>query len=403
MLGLAGQSKAASGAKPLHRILVAGVGGGGCNAVGHFISCWTDGPEVVAVNTDTKSLNSCGVTRRIQIGSALTRGLSTGGNAAVGKLAAEDDADVFRELLTGVDLLFLVVALGGGTGTGAAPVLARLAREADALIICFATMPFDFEGEPKKRQAEEGLHALKEEADVVICMPNQRLLELAADQTSLVSIFKKADEMVGVSIRATWKLLVQAGLINLSFADVRNLVENSGGVCTFGYGEGFGPDKADMAINAMLSSPIIDRGDVLAKTGALLVNITGGSDLTLMEVQKVMAQLTDALPRGARVFMGAAIDETWQSKLAVTILAAENWQERPAANEGAVAGDTVETERATATSSGSKSRNREVQTNLPFDAPERSRFQGVDPTLYEGEDLDIPTFVRRGIKIAAER
>ena len=402
MLGLAGQSKA-EGAKPLHRILVAGVGGGGCNAVGHFVSGWTDGPEVVAINTDTKSLASCGVTRRIQIGSALTRGLSTGGNAAVGKLAAEDDADVFRELLTGVDLLFLVVALGGGTGTGAAPVLARLAREADALIICFATMPFDFEGEPKKRQAEEGLQALKEEADVVICMPNQRLLELAADQTSLVSIFKKADEMVGVSIRATWKLLVQTGLINLSFADVRNLVENSGGMCTFGYGEGFGPDKADMAITAMLNSPIIDRGSVLGRAGALLVNITGGSDLTLMEVQKVMAQLTDALPRGARVFMGAAIDESWQSKLAVTILAAENWQERSPAKEGA--GDTADGERpASATSSGAgKSRNREVQTSLPFDAPERSRFQGVDPTLYEGEDLDIPTFVRRGIKISTDR
>ncbi len=393
------------------RMLVIGVGGGGSNAVSRMSAGWRDGPDVVAVNTDAQALGACSVPYKVQIGKNLTQGLGAGGDAAIGKLAAEDDLDTLRELVSHLDVVFVVTTLGGGTGTGAAPVLAKVAREEGALTLCFATLPFDFEGERRKKQAEEGLRALRLSADVVICVPNKLLLEFNAGQASLAEAFGKVDAMLGVGMRSLWKLLAQAGIINLDFADLRQLVEHSGGSCSFAYAEGTGLDKASSVVNSLLRSPLLNRGDVLTQAEAILVSIVGGHDLTLVDVQKIMAHLTTLTRPGVRVFMGASVDPEWQNRLALTVLAAESWQEGkvPDASPG-----RLEAPAATATEPGvgpgktlagvkASVPIRAIQESLKFETDDKGKFKNTEPTLYEGEDLDIPTYVRRGIKLSFER
>ncbi len=396
----------------LSRMLLVGVGGGGGNAVARMIAGWEGGPEAAAVNTDAQALSACAVPVRVQIGRNLTQGLGAGGDPAVGKLAAEDDTDILRELLSQADIVFIVAALGGGTGTGAAPMVARIAREEGALALCFATLPFDFEGERKRRQAEEGLRALRMHTDVVICLPNQRLFELVEQRTGLEDAFGTVEAMIGVGIRALWSLLQQTGIINLDFADLRHLVEHSHGECAFGYGVGEGPDKAAAAVADLLGSPLLDRGHVLARAGALLLNIVGGTDLTLVEVQKITSQLTKATRPDIRLFMGATVDEHWQGRLALTVLAAETWQDEDASDTRAGSApprmeveELMEAQPATRTDAGLKrgGKAKVVQTNLNFDSADKGRFKNIEPTIYEGEDLDIPTFIRRGIKLSFDR
>lgn len=379
-----------------YRVIVIGVGGGGGNAVSRMYAQWPDGPDVTAVNTDAKALAACSAPTRVQIGRNLTNGLGAGGDPNVGKLAAEDDVDMLRELVSQADLVFLVTALGGGTGTGAAPLVARVAREEGALVLCFATLPFEFEGERRRRQAEDGLRALRMHADVVISMPNQRLLDSADGRASLADAFEKADAALGVGIRALWKLLAQTGIINLDFADLRHLIEHSGGTCAFGYGEATGAGKAAEAVNQILRSPLLDRGERLGKAGALLISIVGGPDLTLVEVKNVMSKLGAAAKPDARRVMGAAVDETWQNRLAVTVLAAENFEEEEAAAAAPEAEPGLFSKQALGA-------GKPVQEDLKFDPVDKGRFKGVDPTVYQGEDLDIPTYIRRRIPLSSER
>ena len=384
------------------RLLVIGVGGGGSNAVARMTAEWADGPETVVVNTDERALTACPVPVRVQIGRNLTLGMGAGGDASVGRLAAEDDTDMLRELVSHTDVVFIVVGLGGGVGTGAAPVLASLAREEGALTLAFATLPFAFEGERKKQQAEEGLGALRAAADVVVCLPNERLMEQAENQVSLTDAFTKADAMVGTGIRSLWKLLTQTGIINLDFADLRHLVENSGGACNFGYGEGEGSNKAIEAIADILRSPLLERGKLLEEAGGILVNMVGGADMTLLDVQMVMSKLTSITRSDTRIFMGATVDEAWANRLAVTVLATENRDgvrpaPAPAAEKPAV--ETAAGERKSAP----KASTQAVQEDLKFETVDKGRFRNVEPTVYNGEDLDIPTFIRRGVKLSPDK
>lgn len=399
---------AVGGATKGSRMVIVGLGGGGGNAVARMHAGWSDGPAVAAVNTDSQALSTCRVPVRVQIGKGITQGLGAGGDPAVGKLAAEDDGDSLRELVSQADIVVIVAALGGGTGTGAAPIMARIAREQGAMTLCFATTPFDFEGELKTRHAEEGLRALRMQGDVVITLPNQRLLELVETQTGLVDAFSKADVMLGVGVRSLWKLLSKAGIINLDFADLRHLVEHSGGVCSFGYGEGTGAAKAASAVSELMKSPLLDRGRILSQTGALMVSINGGPDLTLVDVQKIMSQLTAVARPGVKLFMGATVDEAWQNRLTLTVLAAESWTgegdlPEPAAGfpEKAVEGSVPEAR--TGSKAPVSAGARAIQPTLNFDTGDKGRFKNIEPTLYAGEDLDIPTFVRRGIKLSFEK
>ncbi|MFH0879310.1 MAG: cell division protein FtsZ [Lentisphaerota bacterium] len=401
------------------RMLVVGLGGGGCNVVGRMSGSWHDGPDLCVINTDARALESCAVPQQLQIGKNLTHGLGAGGDVAVGKMAADDDADLLRSLVSQTDMVFIVVTLGGGTGTGAAPLLAKIAREEGALTICFASMPFDFEGEHRKGQAREGFQALKEECDAMVCLPNQGLLEMVNDRTSVQETFQTSDRVLGLQIKSLWRLLSQNGMINIDFADVRNMVDQSGGVCYFGFGEGSGTSRADQAVRAVMDSPLLERGHILSHANALLVCILGGSDLTLVDIQKVMQKIKSLIRSDARMTMGALVDEVWSGRMAIMLLVAEARRDAPSAQtargdvRAAPAGDTAAGAPAAGIPPAAQTARGEVraptgkksavQATLNFDPSEKGRFSNIEPTLYNGEDLDIPTYVRRGIRIAMER
>ena len=389
------------------RMLVLGVGGAGCNIVARMGGNRADGPEMAALNTDTQALSACTVRRCLQIGAATTQGLGAGGDATLGKLAAEENIEQIQELLAGVDLLILVAGLGGGTGTGAAPVIAQAAHRLGALTLGFVTLPFPFEGERRRRQAEDGLRLLRQCADTVVCLPNQRLVELAQEGDALTEAFRKSDEVVGAGVHALWRLLAHAGVINLDFADVRQLAERSGGTCSYGYGEATGPARSASALRALMDSPLLEKGRLLSEAVGLLVNITGGPDLTLADVQGIMGQIAGMVRPGAHLFMGAAVDPTFRERIALTVLATENWMERR--ENGRAAATAVAP--AQATSPGTEAESDEAARNsgraeqqaLNFESTERGRFKNVEPTFYGGEDLDIPTYIRRGVKLSFEK
>jgi len=388
-----------------YRLLVLGVGGGGCRAARHVASLLSD-LNVAAIDSDDQALKETALPVQLSIGRALTRGFGAGGDAAIGKVAAEDEDVKLRKLVEGMDLVFVITTLGGGTGSGAAPVVARLAHEQGALTICFASTPFDFEANRDKGAAQEALRQLRMHSDATICLPNQRLLEIVPDQAPLKSAFDASDHMISMAVIGIWKLLTEVGLIRLNFSDLKNLVENSGGACSFGYAEGEGPDKAQQASQALLASPLLDHGNVLAQADAFLVNILGGPDLALLDVQRVMSNIQQVAKHEAKVFMGATVDDDWQGRLMVTVLAAEHWVARtplapvvppPAPPEPAVAAPVA------AAQAGESAAVLPAQSELVFEKRDRGRFEKSEPTKHGDEDLDVPTFLRRGIKILSDR
>ncbi|TAN36125.1 MAG: hypothetical protein EPN23_09185 [Verrucomicrobia bacterium] len=389
-----------------YRLLVVGVGGGGCRAARHVAEQLVHGPAVVAVDSDDQALQAVGLPVQLSIGRALTRGFGAGGDAAIGRVAAEDEDVKIRTLVENMDLVFVITTLGGGTGSGAAPAIARIAHEQGALTICFASTPFEFEANRDKDVANEALRQLRMHSDATICLPNQRLLEIVPDQATLKAAFDASDHMISMAVIGIWKLLTETGLIRLNFADLKNLVENSGGACSFGYAEGSGTDKARQATQALLASPLLEHGNVIAQADAFLVNILGGPDLALLDVQQVMSNIQQVARRDAKVFMGATVDEGWKGRLMVTVLAAEHWVAATPLTEKPVQKTVPSEERVAPAAEGQPAAEADIvpaQKELVFEKRDRGRFDKVEPTLYQGEDLDVPTFLRRGIKILVER
>lgn len=388
-----------------HRIWVVGIGGAGCRAVDRMSDAWTEGPQTAAISTNVATIESSRATVKIQIGEKIAKGFSAGGDPNVGRLAAEDDADKLRQFFANVDLAFLVVGLGGGTGTGAAPAVARMAREAGSTVLCMATLPFNFEGDSRRQKAQRGLDVLKAEADAVIVVPNERLFELVRDQPGAEAAFRKADEVLGTGIHSIWNLVVRRGLINLDFADLRNVVQNSSGTSVFGHGEGSGPEKATQAAQAALSSPLLEGGRSVAGAHALLVSIIGGPDLALGEIETIMRAIADAAPKNAHMSMGAATHPDLKGRISVTLVASERWSARAeeppaaAADPAGTAEPSAETAVADPTGFKRKRRSKTTQTKLALEPTGRGRFKDVEPTILDGEDLDIPTFLRRGITV----
>lgn len=394
---------------PRCRVMVLGIGGGGCSAVQHMEAGWTHGPLCVGIDTDAQVMAQTTLSHRLQIGRELTQGQGAGGDPTVGKLAAEDDEDAIRDLLGEVDLLFLIVALGGGTGTGAAPVVVRLARDQGATVLCFATLPFSFEGEERRHQAQLGLRDLRLIADAVVVQPNDRLLESTSEAEALVEAFAASDMMVGVGIRALWKVLTEPGVLNVSFEDLRQLIRCSGGTCAFGFATGHGEHRAEQAVQELMTSPLLDRGAQIAKAEALLVNLCGGRDVTMLEIQEVMDQVRSLAKEQVRLLLGYCLDPAMEGRLSITILAAESWAvaEAPPREQEAAAAPTAEASDGAAAPrprGGGKSRvdlkRREVQARMA-DTKDRFSVAGVAPSFHDGEDLDVPTFIRRNVKLSA--
>jgi cell division protein FtsZ len=309
------EEEARSGA----RIKVVGVGGGGSNAVNRMVAAGLDGVEFIVANTDLQALrlNPAGV--KLQIGSKLTKGLGAGADPNVGRQAALEDTDKLIEALDGADMVFVTTGLGGGTGTGAAPVIASLASELGALTIAVVTKPFKFEGKKRAAQADRGLQELRDCVDTVITIPNERLLATIARSTSLSDAFASADDVLRQAIQGISDLILVPGMINLDFADVKTIMSGMG-LAIMGTGTAEGENRAMTAANLAISSPLLEDASVRGARG-VIINVTGGSDLSLIEVSEASAIIQEAAHEEANIIFGAVVDPKMEGQVKITVIA----------------------------------------------------------------------------------
>ncbi len=300
-------------------IKVVGVGGGGSNAVSTMIDTGMAGVEFVVANTDIQALNSSKAGYKIQLGVDLTKGLGAGANPDVGRRSAIESYNQIAEQLKGSDMVFVTAGMGGGTGTGGAPIVAKIARELGALTIGVVTKPFMFEGKKRGKHAENGLAELKENVDALVVIPNQKLLSIAAEKTPLLETFKKADEVLHQAVKGISDLINIRGLINLDFADIKTVMQNKG-LALMGTGSAKGENRAIVAATAAISSPLLENVKIDGATG-IIINVTGGSDLSLYEVDQASQLITAAASEDAEVIFGAVIDPTLNDEVRVTVIA----------------------------------------------------------------------------------
>ncbi len=300
-------------------IKVIGVGGGGSNAVSTMIDGGLSGVEFIVANTDRQALDAHKATVKIQVGRELTRGLGAGANPDVGKRAAIESYNDIVEAIQGADMVFVTGGMGGGTGTGGAPIVAKIAKELGALTIGVVTKPFQFEGKKRMRHALHGINDLKESVDTLIVIPNQKLLSISHDKTSLLDTFKKADDVLLQAVKGISDLINIRGLINLDFADIRTVM-SSQGMAIMGTGSATGDNRAVEAATQAISSPLLENISIDGATG-IIINITGGRDLSLHEVDEASTLITEAAHEDAEIIFGAVIDETLGDEVRVTVIA----------------------------------------------------------------------------------
>ena len=301
------------------RIKVIGVGGGGGNAVNGMIGSGLDGVEFIVANTDLQALRTNRAPTKLQIGSKLTKGLGAGADPNIGRSAALEDTEKIIQALDGADMVFVTTGLGGGTGTGAAPVIASLACELGALTIAVVTKPFKFEGKKRQLQAERGLEALRDSVDTIITIPNERLLSIIDRTTGLMEAFGTADEVLRQAIQGISDLILVPGLINLDFADVRTIMSGMG-LAMMGTGIAEGQDRAIEAAQRAISSPLLEGASVNGARG-VIINVTGGPDLSLIEVSEASSIVQEAADEDANIIFGAVIDPALKGKVKITVIA----------------------------------------------------------------------------------
>jgi len=301
------------------KILVIGVGGGGGNAVNTMISGSLDGVEFVVANTDMQALEANMAPHKVQLGNALTKGLGAGANPDVGRRSAEESMQHIADLISGADMVFVTAGMGGGTGTGAAPVIAQIARDCGALTVGVVTKPFGFEGKKRARQAIEGIERLEKSVDTLIVIPNNRLLALVGQHTSMVEAFRKADSVLLNAVQGISDLMTVPGLINVDFADVRTIMSGMGRAL-MGTGIGTGKRRATEAAEMAISSPLLEDVNIEGATG-ILINITGGPDLTLHEVNEASSLIQNAAHEDANIIFGSVIDPNLSEEVRITVIA----------------------------------------------------------------------------------
>jgi cell division protein FtsZ len=301
------------------KIKVIGIGGGGCNAVNTMIRAGLTGVEYIVANTDAQALNANLAPTKVQLGAEITKGLGAGANPEVGRKAALDEYEKLAEVLEGSDMVFITAGMGGGTGTGAAPVIAKLAKELGALTVGVVTKPFVFEGKKRFRQAESGIQSLEENVDSLITIPNQRLLFLAGESLSLIDTFKKADEVLLNAVRGISDLINNTGHINADFADVSTVMCEKG-LALMGTGLATGPDRAIKAANDAISSPLLEDITIDGATG-IIINITGSETLTMHETNEAVTLIMEAADENAEIIFGTVIDPEMEETIKVTVVA----------------------------------------------------------------------------------
>jgi cell division protein FtsZ len=305
--------------KQAAKIRVVGVGGGGCNAVNTMIAANLDRVDFIAANTDIQALAANEAQTNIQIGAALTKGLGAGANPEMGREAALESKEEIAAVLEGADMVFVTAGMGGGTGTGAAPIIADIAKSLDCLTVAVVTKPFLFEGNKRRKQAEQGLIELKASVDTLISIPNQRLLTLSDQPMSLLDTFKKADEVLLHAVQGISDLVQYHGYINVDFADVKTIMRDRG-MALMGTGCAAGDKRAVIAMQQAISSPLLEDVSIDGATG-LLINITGGRDLTLQEVNEALTLVHDSADPEAEIIFGSLIDDAFQDEVKITIIA----------------------------------------------------------------------------------
>ena len=442
------------------KVRVIGVGGAGSNILDRAMLDGIDRVELATANTDVQSLTGSVTNLKIQLGRNLTRGLGSGGDPELGLAAAEESSDEIQAALAGYDIVFVCAGLGGGTGSGAAPYIAKLAKDAGALVLVLVTMPFTFEGRRRCAQAAASLQLVREYSDAVICFENDRMAELTLPRMGIHEAFAAADVTISQSIRAMANLLLQPGLIRLGFDDICSVIRDGDARALFGFGEAEGENRAHDALVKALRNPLMHRGEMLASAVNVIVQIRGGVNVTLGEIGNVMEELNRHVSDRTQLMMGIAIDSSMGSRLSVTLISslggspervakadypALEEPERlgpaptPAAgvlpepvahlqlgDEPATNGQKIEVppseeamilEPAGKRPSGSGASKKEVapadqadskappkkieakQEVLQFDAVSRGRFEKSEPTIIDGQDLDVPTFLRRRVKV----
>jgi cell division protein FtsZ len=411
-------------------IKLVGVGGAGSNAVDRLKMENLERLQLAVINTDYQALASSPVQDKVLIGMGVTRGLGAGGDPERGREAAEADREKIAAVVKDCDLVFLVTGMGGGTGSGASPVVAEIAAEAGALVVAFVTLPFSFEGGRRLKQAEEGLRALRGVCDAVIPLPNDILLQEAADNETVLDSFARADEWIGRGVKSIWSMLFKTGLINLDFATLRQAFQLRGGKTLFGLGEGHGENAVTDAVASLKLCPLLHTPEFSRKADRLLVNILGGADLTLPKVNELMTAITEQFGRDSHIIMGAVIDEDMAAKVEVCVIGtsdmggrgmparrpmapgvrtkAQNGTTPPRGETGALT--TAAPPKGTAEIAGSQQASSDTanvhvqkpsQEEFGFGEVEsRGHFEKTDRNLFDGQDLDVPTYLRRGIKIS---
>ena len=456
-------------------IKIVSVGGAGLNALDRIVLDGLEGAEVLAVNTDVQSLASSVAAHKVQLGRTVTRGLGAGGDPELGYQAAFESTEEIREALTGARMIFICTGLGGGTGSGAAPYVAHLAREAGALVLAFATLPFAFEGRRRNAQAREALARLNEIANAVVCFENDQMGDMVAPHAGIHQAFSKADTTISQSVRSIVNLIQRPGLIRIGFDDLLSALRSRNGRCLFGFGESDSDNRAHDALAQALKSPLMDRGRTLADAARVLVQVAGGPAMTLSEVEIVMQELGRHVNEETQILFGTAVDGRLGDRLSVTIIssltaddnlvpqqtqtpaldsssamppACEQSHESPPKVEvepeptpvedfqptettpiedpdpsevASVPGPSVESvsnafevvdmpeapvstpRRKPAPPKEEKvSAEKSMQAKqevLQFEPVNRGRFEKSEPTIVEGEDLDVPTYLRKKIKV----
>lgn len=422
-------------------IKVIGIGGAGANFVEQLMMGGDASTSFGLVHTNVRRLEWSNCTQKVLLGAKRLRGLGTAGDPDLGRAVAEEETEKLQALCSGADLLFIAAGLGGGTATGVAPVLARIAKESGALVLGVVALPFDFEGQRRQRQAQNGLDRLRAVADGVLCLHNQKVSRLHNEDTRALEIFSAATQLWAEGARGIIQMLTGRGLITVDFADVASVVRGRHAESSFASVEAAGEARSREAIEKLLTHPLLENGHALKEADALLVNLAGGPDLTMTDVNRVMDQLR-RLPEDAQLLMSASICEELTGKLRITIIASKYGKaDEPkgltldidgiAAEAAAASSEQIDTQffktpPAARTSSrfvppapdlpddkkdqmfaeqnGMAGRVRKAaarlrQTQLPLEIISKDRFEKARPTIHRGEDLDVPTYIRRGIRL----
>jgi cell division protein FtsZ len=404
-----------------------GVGGAGVGLLDALNVEDFAGASFVAINTDASSLVASAATVKIHLETKLLRGLGTGGDPERGRAIAEEQFSTLKTACEGADVIFIIAGLGGGAGSGISPVVARAAKETGALVLAFVTLPFLCEGNRRQQQAQQSLEQLKSVADGVICLPSQKTFKLIDENTSVLDTFRITGGLLVEGVRGVWQLLTRPGLIQIHFNDLCALVRDRHSESVFASVEAAGAGRSREVVEKLLAHPLLDEGRALAESDAVLVSLMGGKDLTMAEVNRVMEQIGRHCEH-AQIIMGAAVDAAMKNHLSVTVIAAKQNPIAPVELPTvAASGDSPEqmiSRGATARSAsryipsqssltqdqreqllakhhaggrGRKAASKMRQTQLPLAIISKGRFDKSEPTIHKGEDLDIPTYYRRGV------